>query len=188
MFFLPERNKKSDNHCPKTLQTDLWKHLIYLFSGFPKIFFWGGRFAPLAMLRGREERLWTTTVDGGVTARWRLFNSPYNWGPTGHFVTSDPKSKARSYPFRYTYLRERMGTFCHSDQLYTQPIIPRKFQCVVFQATLYLQHIDMCAVRVDTSPATTASMLLFFFSESKLLLAFGQRSFLQNLSLSFFHV
>ena len=79
-----------------------------------------------------------------------------------------------------------MGTFCHSDQLYTQPIIPSKFQGLVFQAALYLQHIDMCAVTVDTSPATTASMLLFFFfSESKLLLAFGQRSFLQNLSCPF---
>lgn len=156
MFFLPDRNKKSDNHCPKTLQTDLRKHLIYFFPGFPEEFFWGGRSAPLAMLQGREERLWTTTVDGGVTARWRLFNS-------GHFVTSDPKSKAASCPFRYTYLRERMGTFCHSDQLYTQPIIPRKFQGLVFQAALYLQHIDMCAVTVDTSPATTASMLLFFF-------------------------
>ena len=41
MFFLPDRNKKSDNHCPKTLQTDLRKHLIYFFSWFPRRIFLG---------------------------------------------------------------------------------------------------------------------------------------------------
>ena len=77
-----------------------WSILFIYFSGFPEEFFWGGRSAPLAMLRGREERLWTTTVDGGVTARWRLFNSPYNWGsnrPFRHF-----RSKVQSHELSFS--------------------------------------------------------------------------------------
>jgi len=81
-----------------------------------------------------------------------------------------------------------MGTFCHSDQLYTQPIIPSKFQGLVFQATLYLQHIDMCAVTVDTSPATTASMLLFFFFGVEIAAGFWPEKFSSKLELSFFQV
>ena len=82
-----------------------------------------------------------------------------------------------------------MGTFCHSDQLYTQPIIPSKFQGLVFQAALYLQHIDMCAVTVDTSPATTASMLLFFFFFGvEIAAGFWPEKFSSKLELSFFQV